>query len=91
MYMIDNVWTKHSCFNTTFNSSLLSKRLQMMAKGMNITITATTVAKTAIASKKFAKEKTVLKSMVFGPTKTPAPRLPKRLLLNRAFFGDVPS
>ena len=62
----------------------------MTARGINMIMIATTVATTAIASTNFSREKTVLKSMVFGPTNTPAPRLPNRLLLKRALPGDVP-
>ena len=54
-------------------------------------ITVTTVANTAMAARKFSREKTVAKSMVFGPVNTPAPRPPSKLLLKRISLGDESS
>ena len=75
----------------TLTLSFWSYLLQITPKGMKMMIIVTTVANTAIAARKFSRENTVAKSMVFGPVNTPAPRPPSKLLLKRISAGEESS
>ena len=72
-------------------TSFWSNFLQRIASGMKIMMMPITVPTTAAFSNSLAAKssKTVPKSMRFGPTKTSAPILPSKLLLNLALATEL--
>lgn len=76
----------YNIIRLTFNASLLSNRLKISDSGMNIMMMTMTVVRTRTLSFKSLLN-TEAKSMVFGGTKKPAPKLPNRLLLKTGLDG----